>query len=236
MRTRLAAHLALLAFLLWLYGGDLWRSAQLARAPFAALAASPHVPLAVVGLVVCALGVGLWVAGLRRGPTWRGRALFPAAAALVLLVDFGVLSSGRPAVPFDLRVDAAVAAVVDGAQELATPAGVPVDVAQLTALAAGAGAPPFFVGGEPLGAWTLELVRGCAGPALESAGRAPGTLVYCVAPDRQTAWVSGVTLDGPFGQPRVRAGEGAPGRVVAPPPEREAPDEPPPPAWGEPAP
>jgi hypothetical protein len=205
MRARVG-QAVLVLFLGWLYGGDLLRAAQLARAPFAAMTQAPSVPLAVVGAAVALLGVAAFFRA-------RARAAFYGLGVALLLFDFGVLSSGRPPRSTDELVSGVVSVIADQAREQAEGEGVSGDVAPLRRVLDELGAPPFFVEGVQLERWALEVKSGCAGPLDEVAGRRPGTVLYCVSADRQQAWVTAVTLDGAFGAPRVRTGPGFVGVV-----------------------
>jgi hypothetical protein len=57
---------------------------------------------------------------------------------------------------------------------------------------------PFFVKGERVPAWKVEVRERCPGPASDAGSASVGTLIYCVSTDRALAWVTVVGT--PFGQ------------------------------------
>jgi hypothetical protein len=205
-----ALRLGLVAFLGWLYGGDLVRALGLGSAEVAALVEPPNTLLAVLGLglaLVGATATALELAGrpLARRPPWR---LWPVAAAALLAVDLALLSSGRPALSVEDRARGAVALVADAARERLDGAR-PLEAAALEQALAPLGQAPYFVRGERA-RWRVELRTGCQGPALEPRGQPPGTVLYCAAQQGGRAWVTVVALEPgqAFGAPRVPGGEG----------------------------
>jgi hypothetical protein len=100
---------------------------------------------------------------------------------------------------------------------------------------------PYFVHGERVPEWKLELRERCAGPAVEAGEAQVGTIIYCVSVDRKQAWVTlvGAPLGQVFGPRGIVSTEPAwVGQVHVtapePPPERDEPTEQP--VWGAPTP
>jgi hypothetical protein len=219
---------ALLALLALLYGGDLLRAQQAASADVTWLTALPSVALGVTGAAVLGVAAALlgWGLATRKGAAWRGYRLGPIAGVAVLFFDFAVLSSMRPGGSGEERALLAVAALAEGAAERATRDGVPTEPRLLAALVEDLGDVPFFVKGERVPRWRVDVRRGCEGPAADAAGQGPGTLLYCVAGDGARAWVTlvGLAPGEIFGPPRVVSTEPPWMQAVAPPPPEVAPE------------
>lgn len=214
--VRKVGYVTLLSFTWWLYAGDVWRALRLQQVSSAAMTALPVLPLAVFGLGVGLLGLlALFVA--------RWRSVFLALAVATIGVDLVVVNSGREPRSVDERCLAAVNALADFATELATPSGVPADVAAFSPVLEVLGSPPFVLDGGIPPTWAVELQRGCSGPVLEAGARSPGTLVYCLSADAHQAWVTAISLDDTFGAPSVPSSGGFVGVVVAPPEQGPAP-------------
>ncbi|MEW5738438.1 MAG: hypothetical protein AB1938_05900 [Myxococcota bacterium] len=203
----LAMHGALLLLLAWWYGGDLLRYVRATTAEVAMIAQPPSLALSVVGLLVLAGGAALLGLGLarKRDASWRGYRLGPIAGVALLFFDFAVLSSVRSPMTAQDRVVLAVVALADGASQHASHEAVPVEPRLLESLVADVGPVPLFSRGVRLTRWTVDVRRGCAGPAGDAAGKGPGTLIYCVAADFKRAWVTavGVAEGAEFGPPAV---------------------------------
>lgn len=216
----------LVAFMAWLYGGDLVRLARLLSAKVAVMTAQPSLALSVVGLLVTgALGASVAISALRNHPArWRVRRLSLVAAATLLLVDLGVLANRRTPMTVEESLVLTLHALAEDARAASGTAVVLRDPQELRALVARAPAPPLFVDGEKLAGWKLELRERCGGPAAEAGSAGPGTFLYCVSEDRSRAWVTVVaTRDAQtFGSPAVIGTEAPWVAVVTPRP----PDEP----------
>lgn len=222
---------ALLVFLGWLYGGDLARWAQARSAEVAALAELPKLWLCLLGVGVTLAGAGVLAMAVvtKKPSSWPPLRLLTIGAVSLLFFDFVVLSSRRSPISPEDRMQLAIHSLADGAGGAAGPEAVPRDPALLESFLDGLGPVPFFLQGERVPAWKLELRERCAGPAAEP-GQAPvGTLIYCVAIDRKQAWVTLVgTASGQAFGPRaiVSLKEGWVGEVHVVPAEPAAAPEP----------
>lgn len=232
-----AVRAGLLLFVGWLYGGDVLRWGQAQGAEVTALNELPRLWLGLLGCAV-ALG-GAVVLGLSRKQAagWKPLRLLTIALLSLLFLDFVVLNSRASPLSTDEQALLAAQYFAEAANREAGTEAVPRDPTLLASFLVGLGTVPYFVKGERVPGWKVELRERCAGPATD-AGEAPvGTVVYCVASDRQQAWVT--IVGAPQGQafgPRaiVSTQDGWVGQVhVSPPPE---PEEPPPeqPVWGAP--
>ncbi|MFZ5438799.1 MAG: hypothetical protein ACOZQL_02260 [Myxococcota bacterium] len=203
----IALQAILVAFMAWLYGGDLLRAVRAATSSVALLTVAPSLELSVIGLLVTgALGVTLGLTALRKQPSrWRARRLALVGAATLLLVDFGALANRHPPMTAVESLALTLHAFADEASAASGPESVAREPEALRALLARAPAPPLFVGGEKLAAWKLEVRERCAGPASDVGTATPGTFVYCVSADRHRAWVTVVATREAqtFGAPAV---------------------------------
>ena len=238
----IVARAALLGFLGWLYGGDLARWVQAQTAEVAALSELPKWWLSLGGVAVTAGGaVVLAMAVARKKPSgWPPLRLLTIAAVSLLFFDFVVLSSRGSPISAEDRMLVAIHSLSDGASGAAAPQAVPRDPALLATFLDGLGPVPFFVHGERVAQWSVELRERCAGPSSEPGALAPGTLIYCVSVDRKQAWVSlvGTPQAQRFG-PRaiVSVKDDWVGEVhVAPPEPAAAPDGTEEPVWDQPTP
>jgi len=206
-RGTLVAQGLLFALLAWLYGGDLVHAVRASSAPAAFLTALPNVGLALAGVAVVLGGVGALVAGAVTGrdAAWRGYRLAPIAGVVLLFVDFAVLSSVRSSVSAEQRVLLAVSALAEGASEHASHEAVPDEPRLLQSFVDDLQPVPLFAHGERVPKWTVDVRRGCAGPAADAQGKGPGTLVYCLAPDGRRAWITVVAVGKGerFGEPAI---------------------------------
>jgi hypothetical protein len=145
----------------------------------------------------------------RRPASWRVRRLALLGAVTLVLFDFGFIASRRTPVTVEAGLVGAVQGLAEAASQASGPEGVVRDPRLLEDLLS-RGQVPLFVKGERVPRWQLEVRERCAGPASEVGRATPGTLVYCVAGDSRSAWVTVVaTRDAqPFGEPAVAGVEG----------------------------
>lgn len=231
LKTLLACAVCL-ATLAWLYGGDLLEASRARSAEVSAFLEPPPVvwPAMVLTAGVGVLGVVLWGLVRGRGQDFKGYRLPPIL--LLCALAFDLVRAERQSLlrPEDLSV-AVLHHLEAGAEALSDGRTVPTEPARLQPLLAELGPPPYLVRGQRVAAWSLQVRQECQGPVREAPGLAVGTLIYCVAPNRQTAWVSLVAL--PAGErsgvPSVFSMDGQPYvAVVQPtPPEQAAPLAPP---------
>lgn len=195
------------ALLLWLYSGDALDGVRARTAEVSAFASLPNVGFAAGALVATLLGAGATVVGVlrRRDGAYRGYRVLPVLAVLILFVDLFVLSAQKVPMGASDRVALAISALAQHASEGSTPQGVLDDAQSLEVFVRSLGPPPLLVRGAPRARWELSVRRDCAGPAGALAGEVPGTLVYCLAADRQHAWVTAVAFprEQRFGPPGV---------------------------------
>ena len=234
----LAMHGLLLVLLAVFYGGDLVRYVRAMGADVAWMASLPSLGLALAGVATLLFAGGLLGVGFATGKdaAWRGYRLGPIAGVMLFFFDFAVLSSVRPPASGEDRALFAVVALADGASQHASHTAVPDDPKLLASFVDELGDVPFFVKGQRVPKWTVDVRTGCKGPAADAAGQGAGTLVYCLADDRKHAWVTlvGLAPGESFGAPRVVSTE-EPWRqdVTLPPPEPvPEPEEPGPPELG----
>lgn len=188
----------LLLFMGWLYAGDVVRWIQAQSAEVTALAELPRLWLGLLGTAVTIGGVVVLVQARTRPPTWKGLRLFTIAALSVLFLDFVVLNSRRTPLTTNEQAAMAVQFMAESAEQQSGTKVVLRDPSVLQAIAQDLGEVPYFVKGERVPSWKVELRERCAGPADDVGAAEVGTLIYCVANDRALAWV---TLVGtPFGQ------------------------------------
>jgi hypothetical protein len=184
------------AMMAWVYGRELGVVLAVRTAPAAALRELPSVEVISAGLACALLGLVLVSVGAltRRPASWRGFRVVPIAALLIIFVDFGVLGSRRlPGSPEQLA-QLAVQGVAELAQVSASAEGLPADAGTFAALTADLGPAPYFVHGEGVGSWSVEVRLGCSGPPSAAGTSSPGTIVYCLSVDRRRAWVAAVGL------------------------------------------
>jgi len=209
----LAANAACLLALGWLYGGDLFDAFRARRAEVSALVAIPPMawPAAVLALTAVALGVGAWGLWRGRGEGFKGYRLLPILLLCVLFVDLLVAEERMPLRSEDVAL-LSLHRFHAQAQALATARSVPTDPARLDPLLKELGAPPYLFRGSRARSYSLQVRSNCEGPLLEAPGLQPGTLLYCVARDHSTAWVTLVGLpEGErFGPPAVLSLDGEP--------------------------
>jgi hypothetical protein len=222
----LLANAACLGALAWLYGGDLLDASRARSAEVSAFLAPPPVvwPSVVLAATVGVLGVVLWGLVRGRGEDFKGYRLLPILLLCALFLDLVRAENQVPMRSEDMAV-LVLRYIEEKAEALSDGRTVPSDPAVLQPLLAELEPPPYLVRGQRAAAWSLQVRPGCQGPVREAPGLAVGTLIYCVAADRKTAWVSLVALPAGerFGLPRVLSVEGqAYVAVVQPtPPEEE---------------
>ncbi|MDP2273057.1 MAG: hypothetical protein Q8N23_31990 [Archangium sp.] len=188
----------LLLFLAWLYGGDVVRWGQAQTAEVTALAELPRLWLGLLGCAVAIGGAVVLVRGRKQGPSWRPLRALTIAALGLLFLDFVVINSRRSPLSSEEQTLLAVQSFAEQASRASAVEAVPRDPALLGSFLEGLGTVPFFVKGERVSAWKLEIRERCAGPAVDPGQAAVGTLLYCVASDRQQAWVT--LVGAPIGQ------------------------------------
>lgn len=222
----LLGNAASLGALGWLYGRDLADALRARSAEVSAFLEPPLVvwPAGVLAATVGVLGVVLWGLVRGRGEDFKGYRLLPILLLCSLFVDLIRVENEVPRRSEDLAA-LVLRYVEEKAEALSDGRTVPSDPAVLQSLLAELEPPPYLVRGQRAAAWSLQVRSGCEGPVREAPGLAVGTLIYCVAPDRKTAWVSLVALPAGerFGLPAVLSVDGQPHvAVVQPtPPEEE---------------
>ncbi len=222
------ARVFLLLFLAWLYGGDVLRWGQAQTAEVTALAELPRLWLGLLGSAVALGGAVVLVMARRKPSSWKPLRLLSIAALGLLFLDFVVLNSRRSPLSSEEQTLLAVQSFAEQVNRASAAEAVPRDPVLLASFLESLGSVPFFVGGERVTAWKVELRERCAGPAVDPGQAAVGTLIYCVASDRQQAWVTlvGTPLGQVFGARGMVAKEnGWVGEVHVAPPEPEAQDE-----------
>lgn len=222
-KTLLANGLCL-STLAWLYGGDLWDALRARTAEVSAFLAPPRLvwPALVLAATGVALGIVLW--GLVRGRVegFKGYRLLPILLVSALFFDLVLAEGDVPLLPEDVA-----SLVLDQFQEkaaaLAQGKTVASDPAVLRPLLDELAPPPYLVRGERVPAWSLQVREQCQGPVLEAPGLAVGTVVYCVAPNGEKAWVTlvGLPAGERFGLPTVFSVAGQPRVAVVQPVLRE---------------
>jgi hypothetical protein len=236
-----ATRSVLLLFLGWLYGGDLIRWIRAQFAEVTALSELPRLWLSVGGCAVTIGGVIVVVMALKKPASWQPVRLFSVAVLSLLFLDFVVLSSRKSPLALEEKIQLAVQSVAQAAGREAGTEVVPRDPALLHSFLEGLGTVPYFVRGERVADWKVEIRERCPGPAADAGGAAVGTIVYCIAADRKQAWVTlvGVPLGQVFGAPGIVSTEpGWVGEVhvalAEPPPGQEEPGDQP--VWDAPTP
>jgi hypothetical protein len=211
-KTLLANAFSLLA-LAWLYGGDLRDALRAREAEVAGYFQLPSVlmPSLVLALTAAVLAVVAFGLVRRKGEDFKGYRLLPILLVGALLVDLVLSESSQYLDSSELTV-AAMQDFRELAQELATEQEVPADPAVLGPLVEKLGRAPYLVRGQHVGNYALQVRQGCQGPAQELSGARPGTLLYCVGPERREAWISavGLPVGERFGGAAVLAVRGTP--------------------------
>jgi hypothetical protein len=209
----LLANAACLLALAWLYGGDLLDAFRARSAEVSAFLAPPPVvwPAVVLAATAGGLGVVLWGVARGRSEGFKGYRLLPILLVGALFFDLVLAESQVPLRSEDVAA-LALRQFQDKAQALSDGRTVPADPAVLQPLLAELGPPPYLLRGARAGGWSLQVRQACQGPVREAPGLAVGTLLYCVAPGRERAWVSLVGLpEGErFGLPTVLSVDGEP--------------------------
>ncbi len=211
-KTTLVNVLCLLV-LLWLYGGELLDALRARSAEVSAFLAPPPVvwPAVVLVITVGVLGVVAW--GLSRGlpEGFKGYRLLPIVLVCALFFDMVRLEKQVPLRPEDVAA-MSLSHFQQKAQTLVNGHAVPSDPALLRPLLEEMGQPPYLVRGARAPAWSLQVRQDCQGPVAEAPGLEVGTFIYCVAPERDTAWVTlvGLPAGERFGLPAVLSVNGEP--------------------------
>ena len=227
LKTLLGNAACLLA-LVWLYGGDLLDASRARSAEVSAFLSPPPVlwPAVVLAVAAVALGVFFWGMWRGRGEDFKGYRLLPILLVSALFFD---LVRAEDEVPLRSEEVAALSLrhFQEQAQALARGRTVPTDPAVLRPALEGLGQPPYLVRGARAPAWSLQVRQDCQGPVREAPGLEVGTVIYCVAPGGERAWVTlvGLRAGERFGLPSVLSVEGEPHVAVVQPvlsEEREA--------------
>jgi hypothetical protein len=209
----LVSNVACLVALGWIYGGDLTDALQARGAEVSAFLAPPRVgwPAGVLVATVGVLGVVAWGLWRGRGEDFKGYRLLPILLVSALFMDLAFSESQLPMPSTDVAV-LSLRHFQQQAQALATEQAVPADPAVLRALLDELGEPPYLVRGTRAGAWSLQVRENCEGPIAEAPGTQAGTLLYCVSPGREQAWITlvGLRAGERFGAPAVLSVGGEP--------------------------
>ena len=182
---RRVLQVSLFAFALWLYGGDLVIWVRAHGAEVSVMSAMPSLVLSVLGVAVAVF----YGASLVRELTARVRQLAFAAVLSLLFIDFTFIASRRAGLPTEavlLETVHGLAAQASGESSLQSVARDPRVLRELLPRAA----PPIYLKGERVEQWQVEVRERCEGPAAEAGQSPPGTVLYCVASNRQRAWVT----------------------------------------------
>jgi hypothetical protein len=230
-KTLLANAVCLLA-LAWLYGGDLLDAVRARSAEVSAFLAPPPVvwPAVVLAATVGVLGVVLWGLVRGRGEDFKGYRLLPILLVTALFLDLVLMEKQVPLRPEDVAA-MSLGHFQEQAQARVSGRSVPSDPAVLHPLVKELGQPPYLVRGSRAEAWSLQVRQECQGPVKEAPGLEVGTLIYCVSPGKETAWVTlvGLPAGERFGSPAVFSVDGEPHVAVVQPilPEEEEAGSPP---------
>jgi hypothetical protein len=210
-RKTLLGNVLSLAALAWIYGGDLADAVRARSSEVAAFTTlpSPVGPAVVLALTVLATLVVVGGIVGNRAEGFKGYRLLPILLVGSLFVDLVLAESRVPLSSLDVA-SMSLQRFHQLAQELATEQSVPDDPRILQPLLEQLGKPPYLVRGEPVAAYTLQVRKDCEGPVREAPGVLPGTLLYCVAPERKGAWVTlvGLPAEHRFGVPAVVSARG----------------------------
>ncbi|MBM7114209.1 hypothetical protein [Archangium primigenium] len=232
-RQTLLLNAVSLVLLLWLYGGDLWDALRARSAEVSAFLAPPPLvwPALVLGVTVVLGAVGAWGLLKGQGEGFKGYRVLPILLVVALFVDL-VFAEGQGPLRAEDVAALTLSQFQERAQGLMREGKVPSTPEVLRPVVEELGQPPYLVRGERARAWSLQVRQDCTGPVAEAPGLEVGTLLYCVAPQKDRAWVSlvGLPAGSRFGLPAVYSTQGQPYGVVveAPPPEDPADGAPPP--------
>ncbi|MBZ4419590.1 hypothetical protein [Myxococcus sp. RHSTA-1-4] len=212
-RKTLLGNALSLAALAWIYGGDLSDALRARSAEVSALTSlpSPVGPAVVLALAAALTAVVVAALVRRKGEGFKGYRLLPILLVGSLFVDLVLAESRVPLASLDIA-SMSLQRFHQLAQEQATEQAVPDDPRVLQPLLEQLGRPPYLVRGQPVEAYTLQVRKDCEGPVREAPGVRPGTLLYCVAPERKGAWVTlvGLPAEQRFGAPAVLSAGGEP--------------------------
>lgn len=204
-KTLLGNALSLMA-IAWIYGGDLSDAVRARTADVSAFMTVPSLERPAVVLAVAAVAALAFVVGLlqRKEEGFKGYRLLPIVLVGALFVDLVLSESRTPLTSTDIA-SMALQRFHQSAQERTSALEVPDDPRLLQSLLEELGRPPYLVRGESLPAYTLQVRKDCEGPVRDAPGVRAGTILYCVAPERQGAWVTmvGLPADERFGPPAV---------------------------------
>ncbi|NTX12619.1 hypothetical protein HUA74_01135 [Myxococcus sp. CA051A] len=211
-RKTLLGNVLSLAAIAWIYGGDLADALRARTADVSALVELPSPVRPAVVLALAALATAVVVlGGLARGKVedFKGYRLLPILLVGALFADL-VLSESRIPIDSTDMASMSLQRFHKLAQALSTQDAVAEDPRVLQPLLEELGRPPYLVRGEPLTAYALQVRKDCEGPVRDAPGVRPGTLLYCVAPERKGAWVTmvGLAEENRFGAPELLSAGG----------------------------
>lgn len=198
MRSRVGLALNGLGAVLlgWLYVGDALDAVRSRSAQVSAYLEPPNLTFALLALLATAAAIAAlgWGVYHSRASGWRGYRLMPIVAVVVLFVDLFILTAARSPLTSADRTALTLRSFVDAANAAATLGQVPKIKMELQAMVDVFGPPAYRVQGVPVKAWAVVVRERCLGPVTAIDDEPVGTLFYCLAEDRKTAWVSAVAL------------------------------------------
>jgi|GEM_PF-1090072 len=210
-RKTLLGNVLSLAAIAWIYGGDLADALRARTADVSALVELPSPIRPAVVLTLAALATVVAVMGLAQGKVegFKGFRLLPIVLVGALFADL-VLAESRIPIDSTDMASMSLQRFHKLAQALSTQDAVAEDPRVLQPLLEELGRPPYLVHGEPLTAYALQVRKDCEGPVRDAPGVRPGTLLYCVAPERKGAWVTlvGLAAEKRFGAPELLSADG----------------------------
>ncbi|AKQ64303.1 hypothetical protein A176_001215 [Myxococcus hansupus] len=204
-KTLLGNALSLIA-IAWIYGGDFYDAVRARSADVSAFIALPSLERPAVVLVVATLATLALLVGLFQGKEegFKGYRLLPIVLVGALFVDLVLSESRTPLTSTDMA-SMAIQRFHQSVQERTSALEVPDDPRMLQPMLEELGRPPYLVRGETLNSYALQVRKDCDGPVREAPGVRPGTLMYCVAPERLGAWITlvGLPAEVRFGSPAI---------------------------------
>lgn len=211
-KATVATNVLALLFLAYLYVGDVLDYGRALTAEASALHKLPNVIFASLVLATTGAVVVMLAVKLTRGADAADRVfrLLPIVAVVALFVDLFVLSADDAVINPPDQAAVALQMFTEAASARSTANQVPTSERDLTDLLKDLGAPPYLLKGKPATAYSLSRRDNCTGPVEEAPGVQVGTFIYCVAPDRKSAWVTVMALpyEERFGVPRVLSRQG----------------------------
>lgn len=213
-KATLATNVIALAFLLFLYVGDLVDYLRAQRAEVSAFGKPPNVLFAALVLAAVTGVLVLLTLKLMQGVEAKNRVfrLLPIVAVVSIFIDLFVLSVDDTLINPADQMSLALQLFGKTASERGTASQVPSTDRDLADIVKEFGAPPYLLRGQPAPAFTIQRRENCEGPVGEAPGAQVGTFLYCVAADKRTAWVTLVALpyEERFGVAKVLSRDGRP--------------------------